>query len=116
MKRIVAGTARFGTIVPNGALELCMSQPYAEVKAAALELSRKQRIRLAEDLLASVEQARAAATRPAQARSAPALKRTPPDAVARAGWAEAARAIAAQGGDELVMGEFANDDDTELRW
>jgi antitoxin MazE len=31
----------------------------------------------------------------------------------RAGWAEAAQLLAARGGDVLVMGEFANGDDTE---
>lgn len=35
---------------------------------------------------------------------------------ARAGWAEAAQAIAAKGGDALVMGEFANEADSELAW
>ena len=34
----------------------------------------------------------------------------------RAGWAEAARALASNGGDELVMGEFGNDVDAELGW
>jgi antitoxin MazE len=34
----------------------------------------------------------------------------------RAGWAEAARRIAAQSDDALVMGEFANDDDSESDW
>src|SRR4030095_15805138 len=35
---------------------------------------------------------------------------------ARAGWAEAARQIARQGDDGLVMGEFGNDADDELAW
>ena len=35
---------------------------------------------------------------------------------ARSGWAEAARKIAKQGGDELVMGEFGNEGDAELVW
>ncbi|MCR6670285.1 AbrB/MazE/SpoVT family DNA-binding domain-containing protein [Devosia ginsengisoli] len=35
----------------------------------------------------------------------------------RAGWAEAAAAIAAAGDDELVLGDFPNDDDeTEWVW
>jgi len=34
----------------------------------------------------------------------------------RAGWAEAALALAAQGGDELLMGEFGNVGDAELSW
>jgi len=34
----------------------------------------------------------------------------------RAGWAESARALAAQGGDALVMGEFGNADDADLQW
>jgi antitoxin MazE len=34
----------------------------------------------------------------------------------RAGWAEAAKALAAKGGDELVMGEFGNEVDAELAW
>jgi len=39
-----------------------------------------------------------------------------PSRTVRAGWAEAAQALAAQGGDELVMGEFGNLDDAELTW
>ena len=35
---------------------------------------------------------------------------------ARAGWADAAKALAAKGGDELVMGEFGNEADAELIW
>ena len=35
---------------------------------------------------------------------------------ARAGWAEAARSLAAQGDDQLVMGEFGNQNDAELAW
>lgn len=34
----------------------------------------------------------------------------------RAGWAEAALAVAAHGGDELLMGEFGNVGDAELAW
>lgn len=34
----------------------------------------------------------------------------------RAGWAEAAQRIAEHGEDELVMGEFANAEDSELIW
>ena len=34
----------------------------------------------------------------------------------RAGWAAAAKALSERGGDELVMGEFGNDADTELAW
>jgi len=34
----------------------------------------------------------------------------------RDGWAVAAAVIAEQGEDELLMGEFANADDAELRW
>lgn len=34
----------------------------------------------------------------------------------RAGWAEAAKAVAAAGGDALLMGEFANADDELLSW
>ena len=39
-----------------------------------------------------------------------------PASPARDGWAEAAKKLAAQGGDELVMGEFGNDGDAELTW
>ena len=39
-----------------------------------------------------------------------------PAAPVRAGWAEAARAIAGQGDDALLMGEFGNADDAELIW
>lgn len=35
---------------------------------------------------------------------------------ARVGWAEAARALAAQNADALVMGEFGNEADAELVW
>jgi antitoxin MazE len=42
------------------------------------------------------------------------LRRASPPA--REGWAEAARKIAAQGDDHLVMGEFGNDADAELEW
>lgn len=34
----------------------------------------------------------------------------------RAGWAEAARDLAAAGDDALVWPEFANEDDAELKW
>jgi antitoxin MazE len=34
----------------------------------------------------------------------------------RAGWADAARDIAAQGADTLVWPEFANSGDAELKW
>ena len=39
-----------------------------------------------------------------------------PRNAARAGWAEAAHAIAVQGEDELLMGDFANAADQELEW
>ena len=39
-----------------------------------------------------------------------------PDQPARDRWADAARKLAAEGGDELLMGEFGNDDDAELAW
>ncbi len=35
---------------------------------------------------------------------------------ARVGWAEAAKSLAEVGGDELVMGEFGNAEDSELTW
>lgn len=35
---------------------------------------------------------------------------------ARQGWAEAAQALAQRGEDQLVMGEFANDNDADLVW
>lgn len=35
---------------------------------------------------------------------------------ARAGWAKAAEAIAAQGDDSLLLDAFGNQDDAELRW
>jgi antitoxin MazE len=34
----------------------------------------------------------------------------------RAGWAEAAAVVSAQGEDGLLMDEFGNADDAELRW
>jgi antitoxin MazE len=39
-----------------------------------------------------------------------------PASPARTGWAEAARGIAQAGGDELLMGEFGNAEDSELVW
>ena len=39
-----------------------------------------------------------------------------PAATVRVGWADAAKALAANGGDALVLGEFGNDDDAELTW
>lgn len=39
-----------------------------------------------------------------------------PTGPARAGWAAAARALADQGGDRLVMGEFGNQGDADLAW
>lgn len=41
--------------------------------------------------------------------------RKPAKAV-RQGWAQAAQAVAASGGDALVMGEFGNDGDEALTW
>lgn len=41
--------------------------------------------------------------------------RKPAKAV-RSGWAEAAQALAAKGGDALLMGEFGNAGDAELAW
>lgn len=34
----------------------------------------------------------------------------------RDGWAAAAKKLAVEGGDELVMGEFGNEGDAELVW
>ena len=39
-----------------------------------------------------------------------------PQAPPRAGWAEAAEAIAAAGDDKLVWPEFANSGDADLTW
>ena len=39
-----------------------------------------------------------------------------PAATARAGWADAAKALVARGGDALVLGEFGNEGDAELTW
>ena len=39
-----------------------------------------------------------------------------PTKVARTGWAAAAKKVADAGDDELVMGEFGNQGDTELAW
>lgn len=39
-----------------------------------------------------------------------------PQKHARAGWAEASKAVAEAGDDELVLGEFGNADDSELAW
>jgi antitoxin MazE len=45
-----------------------------------------------------------------------ALVLRPPATAARKGWAEAARKIAQAGDDALVMGEFGNEADKDLRW
>ena len=39
-----------------------------------------------------------------------------PASPVRAGWEEAAKKIAEDGDDELVMGEFGNADDKEMKW
>jgi antitoxin MazE len=39
-----------------------------------------------------------------------------PARAARAGWATAARELADRKDDGLVMGEFGNEDDSELSW
>lgn len=39
-----------------------------------------------------------------------------PRKAARSGWADAARSVATQGEDELLMGEFSNAADLELEW
>ena len=39
-----------------------------------------------------------------------------PKAAPRTGWAEASRELAAAGSDALVLPEFANEGDAELRW
>lgn len=39
-----------------------------------------------------------------------------PKRAVRNGWAAAAQALAAGGGDELLMGEFVNAADSELTW
>lgn len=40
----------------------------------------------------------------------------PPKKEIRAGWSEASKALSASGDDALVMSEFANASDAELRW
>ena len=45
-----------------------------------------------------------------------ALVLRPPASPVRAGWAQAAKEIAAAGDDALVMGEFGNVGDEELVW
>lgn len=39
-----------------------------------------------------------------------------PAKAVRAGWGEAAAAVAAQGDDALLMGDFGNVEDAELAW
>jgi len=39
-----------------------------------------------------------------------------PAKASRAGWAEASKAIAEAGDDNLVMGESSNADDADLEW
>jgi antitoxin MazE len=43
------------------------------------------------------------------------ILRRPKPAV-RSGWAEASRKVAAAGGDALVLPEFANEADANLKW
>jgi len=40
----------------------------------------------------------------------------PPKKEARAGWSEASKQLAVSGDDILVMPEFANSGDADLRW
>jgi antitoxin MazE len=39
-----------------------------------------------------------------------------PASASRAGWAQAAQAVAGQADDKLLMGEFGNLDDAGLQW
>jgi antitoxin MazE len=39
-----------------------------------------------------------------------------PRKAARAGWSKAAKSVADQGKDELILGEFGNAADLELEW
>ncbi len=39
-----------------------------------------------------------------------------PSKSVRSGWATAAKAVAAHGSDDLLMGEFGNEADTDLAW
>lgn len=39
-----------------------------------------------------------------------------PVAPVRAGWAKAAKEVAAVGGDSLLLGEFGNAEDADLAW
>ena len=39
-----------------------------------------------------------------------------PKAAPRTGWADASRRLAAAGNDALVLPEFANEGDAELKW
>ena len=39
-----------------------------------------------------------------------------PSKTRRTGWAEAAAAVSAHGEGDLMMGEFGNADDLDLRW
>ncbi len=39
-----------------------------------------------------------------------------PRKVARTGWSQAAKSVAVQGEDELLMGDFANEADLDLDW
>jgi antitoxin MazE len=39
-----------------------------------------------------------------------------PAGAARAGWSDAAKAVAQAGDDTLVMGDFGNADDEALQW
>jgi antitoxin MazE len=39
-----------------------------------------------------------------------------PSKPVRSGWAEASKVVAAAGDDALVLPEFANEDDAELKW
>lgn len=42
--------------------------------------------------------------------------RKPAKQPVRNGWADAAKKLAIAGGDDLVMGEFSNEEDEDLMW
>jgi putative addiction module component (TIGR02574 family) len=136
MKRTAAGMNGFATMMSNGALEptmpMPMPMPFTDIEAEALKLTTRERVRLTEHLVASLDaddavkkawiakvERRLREVNTGRAATVPlevAVKRAPAATSARAGWAEAAKALAVHGGDELVLGEFPNDGDAELRW
>lgn len=78
------------------------------------QIGNSQGVLIPKPLLAQVGLERATGAEMTIEAGALVLRR--PAKLLRAGWADAAKALAEQGEDELVMGEFGNQADAELTW